>query len=227
MQAGILQPDRNGATAWTTIAAWAEKTRSIELGTLVTCNSYRNTHLLADMARTVDHISSGRLILGMGSGWFERDYEEYGFEFGTARSRLEALGESLPHIEQRLARLMPPPVRQIPVLIGGTGEQITLRLVARHADIWHAMFPSHAAELVPKVDALGRWCEAERRNPAEIERAVGVEPDDLDRFLEVEAPALLDMGFTQFTLGFNGPDWPVESGRPWLKWRDATNTTDH
>lgn len=208
---------------WTMLAAWAEQTSEVEIGALVTCNSYRNPELLADMARTVDHISRGRLVLGIGSGWFRRDYDEYGFEFGSAGSRLDRLAESLPRISTRLESLNPPPLRRVPILIAGTGPRKTLPLVARHADSWHAKFPEDPAEMEPTIAALRRWCDELGRDPSEIEWGLGVEPDDLDRFLVDDAATYVDMGFTQFTLGFNGPHWAVDAGADWLAWRDAEN----
>ncbi|MBI5157502.1 MAG: LLM class F420-dependent oxidoreductase [Acidimicrobiia bacterium] len=208
---------------FTTMTSFAEATKHAEIGPLVLCNSYRNPHLVADMARTIDHISGGRFILGLGAGWFRRDYEEYGYEFGTTGRRIRALGRAIPEMITRLGKLNPPPVRKMPILIAGTGETLTLPLVARYADSWHARFPDDPAEVEPAVATLTRLCDEIGRDPHEIEWGLGLEPTDLDRFMREDLPAYVAMGFTQFTLGFNGPDWEVEAGAEWLAWRDATN----
>lgn len=208
---------------WSLLAAWAECTSRVELGPLVACNSYRNPNLHADIARTVDHISGGRVVLGLGAGWFRRDYERYGYEFGTFGSRIRALGRAIPTMIDRLASLNPPPLRRMPILVAGTGLTLTIPIVARHADAWHAAFPNRPAELEPAVARLRAECGAIGRDPTEIEWSVGVEPDDLDRFLAQDAETYVAMGFTQFTLGFNGLGWEVDRGRAWLEWRDQVN----
>jgi probable F420-dependent oxidoreductase len=216
-------PDGPHLECWSVLAAWAEATERIEIGPLVSCTSYRNPNLIADIARTVDVISGGRFVLGLGAGWFKRDYDEYGYEFGTAGSRIQALGAAVSVIESRLDRLNPPPVRRPPILIAGQGERRTLKIVAEHADGWHAGFPDTARELEPKVAALRRWCAEIGRDPSEIEWGVGVEPDDMARFMAEDAAAYLEMGFSQFTLGFTGPAWNVDAGQSWLAWRDELN----
>jgi probable F420-dependent oxidoreductase len=220
-----LYGDREGAhfECWTMLAALAEATSTVELGALVSPMSYRNPHLLADMARTVDHISGGRLILGIGAGWFKRDYDEYGFDFGTRAERIRVMGTGIDAIHERLARLNPPPTRRIPLLIAGSGLRMTLREVAEHADSWHGGFPDTPAEMEPALAALRGWCAEIGRDPSDIEWGLGVEPDDIERFLARDAAAYVAMGFTQFTLGFNGPTWSVERGVDFLAWRDEMN----
>jgi probable F420-dependent oxidoreductase len=210
-------PDGKHFECWTMLGAWAESTSRVEIGALVTCNSYRNPELLADMARTVDHISDGRLILGIGSGWFEKDYDEYGYQFGTAGGRLNDLAEALPRIESRLGKLNPPPTRKIPVLIGGGGEKKTLRLVAKHADIWHSFGDPEVIER--KVSILRQHCAAVGRDPAEIEISVGVNgsPDEL-------GPALRSLGVSLFTARAGGPGYDLSKLRDWIAWRDTQNS---
>jgi len=210
------EPEGKHFECWTMLAAWAEQTSRAQIGALVSCNSYRNPELLADMARTVDHISDGRLILGIGSGWFEKDYDEYGYEFGTAGGRLDDLAGALPRIESRFAKLNPPPTRDIPVLIGGGGEKKTLRLVAQHADIWHSF--GDAATIERKVGILRQHCADVGRDPAEIEISAGVEGKPAD-----VGQTLLDLGVTLFTVGTGGPEYDFGPLREWVSWRDQIN----
>jgi probable F420-dependent oxidoreductase len=211
------EPEGEHYECWTTLGAWAEATSRVEIGALVTCNSYRNPDLLADMARTVDHISDGRLILGIGAGWYERDYVEYGYEFGTAASRLDALGAALARIEKRLSVLDPAPTRKIPVLVGGNGEQRTLRLAAAHADVWHGF--GDARVLAGKHRVLDEWCARLGRDPGEVERSTRVfrkSPDDV-------GGDLLDIGTRLFQLVGEGPRFDTGPVREWLAFRDEVN----
>jgi probable F420-dependent oxidoreductase len=205
---------------WTMLGAWAEQTSRIEFGALVTCNSYRNPELLADMARTTDHISGGRLILGIGSGWFQRDYDEYGYEFGTAGGRLNELAKALPRIKSRFAKLNPAPTRDIPILIGGTGEKKTLRMVAEYASIWHGF--TDPQTYPQKAEVLARHCEAIGRDPSEIERSAGLQSKG-DALLS-DAETMLELGVTQFTVGVNGPDYDLSSAQALCRWRDSRSS---
>lgn len=215
------EPDGLHFEAWTMLGAWAEQTSRVEFGTLVNCNSYRNANLQADMARTIDHISAkesgvGRFIFGTGSGWFERDYDEYGYEFGTVGQRLDALAENLPVIEERWSKLNPAPTRKIPVLIGGGGEKKTLRIVAKHADIWHSF--SDPETLERKLGILAEHGEAVGRDTSEIEISTELRGRTTD-----DANAMLELGTTLFTLGISGPDYDLSPVRDWLAWRDSVN----
>ena len=208
------EPDGEHFECWTMLGAWAEATSRVEIGALVTCNSYRNPELLADMARTVDHISDGRLILGLGAGWFQRDYDEYGYDFGTAGSRLADLAQALPRIRRRWSRLNPAPTRDIPVLIGGGGERKTLRYTAEHADIWHSF--GNVDTLIHKNGVLDGHCADVGRDPALIERSIGVgkPPGEV-------ADALVEAGATLFTVGVGGPDYDLGLVKEWVTWRDG------
>jgi probable F420-dependent oxidoreductase len=221
------EPDGKHFEAWTMLGAWAEATSRVELAPLVTPIAYRNVDLLADMARTVDNISNGRLILGLGAGWSERDHLEYGYELGTPGSRLDDLERALPRIEARWAKLNPPPTRKIPILVGGGGEKRTLRYAARHADIWHAI--ADVQTLTRKSAVLDEWCQVEGRDPASIERSTIAGAPTLGSTPSVQVdPAelgssLLAAGFTLLNVRSGGPDYDLGPLRDWLAWRDDVN----
>ncbi|HEX2119041.1 MAG TPA: LLM class F420-dependent oxidoreductase [Acidimicrobiales bacterium] len=193
--------DPGGASfeGWSLMAAMAVDTERAHLGMLVTGNPYRNPDLLADMARTVDHLSGGRTILGIGAGWYERDFAQYGYEYGTAASRLKALEASLVRIRARLQRLSPPPVGDMPILVGGSGERVTLRLVAQYADMWNAFGPAPAFAAKNKV--LDDWCARVGRDPTEIERTVMIaDPREV-----AQADDYLAAGAQHLILGMGPP----------------------
>lgn len=208
-------PDGKHFECWTMLGAWAEQTSRVQIGALVTCNSYRNPELLADMARTVDHISGGRLILGVGAGWFEKDYDQFGFEFGTPGARIAELASALPRIKARLAAGNPAPTREIPILIGGGGERKTLRVVAEHADVWHSF--GDLDTLTRKSGILDEHGVVVGRDTAAlVERSVGVSAPPAE-----VADALVAAGVTLFTVGVGGPDYDLSLVEQWVAWRDA------
>src|SRR3954452_11850854 len=172
------EPDGKHYEAIATLGALAEVTERAQVGALVVCNSYRNPELLVDAHRTIDHISGGRAILGIGAGWFERDYDEYGYEFGTAPERLRELRAGLERITARVGKLNPPPVGELPILIGGAGEKVTLKLVAAYGDMWHSF--GDAETFTRKNEILLGHCADAGRDPSEIERTWGVRENILE-----------------------------------------------
>ncbi len=200
----------------TTLAAMAEVTERAQIGALVVCNSYRNPEYVADAHRTIDHLSDGRCILGIGAGWFERDYDEYGYDFGTVPSRLRDLGKALPRIRDRLSKLNPPAVGKIPILIGGGGPKVTLRLVAEHGDAWHSF--GDADTFRSKDEILRGHCEKVGRDPDEIERTWGAQGLDA-----AGADELVDAGVQHLILGVggDGSGYDLAAVRELVQWRDA------
>lgn len=198
---------------WTLLSAMAAITSRADIGCLVTCNSYRNPSLLANMAKTVDHISGGRLILGLGAGWFERDYSAYGYVFGTAGDRLQALSDAIPIIKQRLAVDVPLPIRSpIPICIGGGGERKTLKMTAIHADIWNGFGPLDSYR--HKNQVLTNWCHEVGRDPAAVERSVLIRAEEIDQLDDY-----VDAGANHIILGMVNP-WNFEALARMVEWRN-------
>ncbi|GIE88434.1 LLM class F420-dependent oxidoreductase [Actinoplanes regularis] len=179
---GIGTPDQNMLEAYTTLGALATATSTIQLSTLVTGNTYRNPALLAKTVTTLDVVSKGRAILGIGAGWFEREHNDLGFEFGTFGQRFERLEEALNIISPMLkgepatfegkwytarGAMNNPRVRpSIPIMLGGSGEQKTFRLAARFAE--HMNIICDVSDLARKVSVLRERCEEIGRDPATL-----------------------------------------------------------
>lgn len=175
------------------LAGWAGVTKRATLGLMVGANPFRNPALVVKMITALDHISDGRAILGIGGAWFETEHTAFGIDFGSSvGERLDRLDEAVQlmrdmlHKERASARGVvyhaeevrndPPPIQEhLPILIGGSGEQKTLRTVARYADMWNAagIDPETAAR---KIEILRRHCDEVGRNPSEIEMTVSLGP---------------------------------------------------
>jgi alkanesulfonate monooxygenase SsuD/methylene tetrahydromethanopterin reductase-like flavin-dependent oxidoreductase (luciferase family) len=185
-----LQPIFEG---YTTLAAWAKVTSNARIGLLVGANTFRNPGLVAKTVSTIDHISGGRAILGIGGAWMEQEHSAHGIDFGSgfgerltwmdeAAAAMRALldGETVTSPAGGRYRfdelvLQPQPLQEhLPIMIGGSGEKKTLRSVAKYADQWNAM--GSVEKLRRKIEVLREHCEAVGRDPAEITFTAGCKP---------------------------------------------------
>jgi alkanesulfonate monooxygenase SsuD/methylene tetrahydromethanopterin reductase-like flavin-dependent oxidoreductase (luciferase family) len=176
---------------YTSLAGWAPETTRTRLGLLVGANTFRNPGVVAKSITTIDHISNGRAMLGIGGAWMEPEHTAHGIDFGTGfGQRLDWLDESVGALRQLLDGKTvtsepgghyafdglvhhPAPIQpHLPIMIGGSGEKKTLRTVAKYADLWNAMGPLEVMR--HKVDVLGEHCAAVGRDIADIEFTLGV-----------------------------------------------------
>ena len=175
---------------WSTLVSWAENTKRIRIGLMVGANTFREPTLTAKLATTLDHISNGRAILGIGGAWFKEEHEHFGLDFGSGfPERLRWLGEALPimrgmldgteptasgpRYKAKTVRNLPAPVQKhLPILIGGGGEQVTLKLVAKYGDANNVS--GTPEQVAHKEEVLLKHCATVGRNPNEIERTVGI-----------------------------------------------------
>jgi len=220
----IGDPHGPNFEGWLTITAWAQATKRVRIGLMVGANTFRNPALTAKMATTLDHISGGRAILGIGGAWFDEEHQQFGFDFGSGfPERLRWLGEALPimrgmldgtepvaagpHYVSQHTRNDPLPLQKhLPILIGGGGEQVTLKLVAKYGDMNNV---GGGVEGVRHKEAvLLQHCETVGRNPAEIERTTGIGTVFI-RDNRAEAERLFKEAFERNRIAVPWADQPV------------------
>lgn len=193
------EPSGRHFEAWSLLAAMAVETDHARIGVLISNVNFRNPDLLADMARTVDHLSRGRVVLGLGAGNIERDFAEYGFDFLPAPDRLVVLEEGIERIKERLSKLRPPTLGALPLMVGGGGAKVTLRLVAEYADMWNSFGPPE--EYARQNAILDHWCRKVGRDPDDIERTVLLDvPEEID-----DLAAFAAAGVQHVVLGWAAP----------------------
>lgn len=186
-------PDGPFLEGYSVLSAWSQVTTRPTLGMMVGANTFRNPALVVKIVTTLDHLSAGRAVLGIGAAWFETEHTAFGIEFGrSVGQRLDWLDESVELMHGMLRKGRgsargdhyqavdvlnePKPVQpHLPILIGGTGERKTLRTIARFADAWNVAQTSPEVA-VQKDEVLRRWCDEFDRDPAEIERTVSLGP---------------------------------------------------
>lgn len=214
------EPDEGLHEAWTTLSALAATVPRVELGALVMCSSFRNAGLMAKMAATLDDLSGGRLILGLGCGWHEPEYDAFGFPFdhlvGRFEEDLEVVSRLLRGEEVSLqgrwsrydrAKLLPPPARRTPTLVASKGERM-LRLTAQWSDAWNtAWFGEVDDVLRERLRALDEACATVGREPGSLRRTIGIrlhEPGKRDetRGTDADAAGLADLFDELAAVGF-------------------------
>ena len=176
----------------TTLAALAARTERVRLGTLVACAAFRHPAILAKMATTIDLISGGRFELGLGAGWYEKEFEVFGYRYGSVGERFGVLEDTVaavaalfgegpvtletPTVRLHEAYMRPPPAQAggPPIWVGGKGGDRMLRLVARHAAGWNVVWRMDAAEHAGRVRRLGEICEEVGRDPDTVRLSVGL-----------------------------------------------------
>jgi F420-dependent oxidoreductase-like protein len=220
--------DPNGPCfeGWTLLAALAAQTKRVKVGLLVTGNTYRNPALVAKMASTVDHVSNGRVILGLGAAWFETEHTAYGIPFYTPGERAKRLKEAVEVIKLLFSQPKstfngkfyqlkdapnePKPVQKhVPLLIGGVGPKRIQPLAARHADIWH-FFPSDEDPQTAKrmCESFNQLCQKVKRDPATVEKSLSLRPPQLagsSKEVVSRVKALADAGVRHFIISLSPP----------------------
>jgi F420-dependent oxidoreductase-like protein len=211
---------------WTLLSALAARTKRLRVGVLVTGNTYRWPAVLAKMAATVDHVSNGRLILGMGAGWFEREHVAYGIPFHTAGGRARRLVEAVEVVKKLFtedaatyagkyyqlkdAPFVPRAVQRPhpPILIGGMGPKVVQPLAARHAQIWH-FFASEIARVRELCAGFDELCRKAGRDPAEVEKSTSLRAGEVSerdaKALRARVKEMADAGVRHFILGLSAP----------------------
>jgi F420-dependent oxidoreductase-like protein len=224
-----IRSDTNGPCleGWTLLSALLARTHRIHGGILVTGNTYRHPAVLAKMAATVDQLSDGRLILGMGAGWYELEHTAYGIPFYTAGQRARRLVESVEVVNRlfteprptwtgkyyqlKEAPFEPKSVQRPrpPLLIGGMGPKVVQPLAARHADVWHFFAAEDVDETRRTIERFDDLVRQAGREPAAVEKAVSLRTPDVDgkstKEVATRVRALADAGVGHFILSLAAP----------------------